>query len=306
MNILNQKMKFAKRNRYGRLNPQSLVPYYVWKNKTSKMDNVVILEETPDSEPIDYSRQYLTVEMLEDGDIAIYRNTYSNSKTYYTLDGGETWQEIQSEGYNTYQIFIVHEGDKIMLKQEESPDMSPSVFTLSGDTKFNMYGNVMSIAYGDNFIGRTEIPENVTTLCTFSGTSVVDASNLILPATTLREASYRNMFNSCEFLTKAPELPATTLADSCYYNMFSNCESLTTAPELPATTLDDSCYHGMFSGCTSLNYVTCLATDISASNCTNNWVSNVSSTGTFVKSVSMSSWTTGNNGIPSGWSVEEV
>ena len=32
-------------------------------------------------------------------------------------------------------------------------------------------------------------------------------------------------------------LPATTLANSCYLNMFYKCTSLTTAPELPATTL---------------------------------------------------------------------
>ena len=34
------------------------------------------------------------------------------------------------------------------------------------------------------------------------------------------------MFNSCSSLTQAPELPATTLANFCYYNMFSNCTSL--------------------------------------------------------------------------------
>ena len=36
------------------------------------------------------------------------------------------------------------------------------------------------------------------------------------------------MFNGCTALTTAPELPATTLANSCYQNMFSGCYNLNT------------------------------------------------------------------------------
>ena len=73
---------------------------------------------------------------------------------------------------------------------------------------------------------------------------------------------------------------------------------------MPATTLTESCYEEMFRNCTSLNYIKCLATDISAPSCTSSWVSGVASTGTFVKAASMNDWTEGNNGIPSGWTVE--
>jgi hypothetical protein len=59
----------------------------------------------------------------------------------------------------------------------------------------------------------------------------------------------------------------------------------------------------MFYGCTSLNYIKCLATDISASNCTGSWVYNVAASGTFIKAEGMRSWTTGESGIPSGWLV---
>lgn len=124
-----------------------------------------------------------------------------------------------------------------------------------------------------------------------------------LPVTTLVESCYFSMFQGCTNLTTAPELPATTLASKCYSNMFNGCTSLTTAPELPATTLADNCYNQMFYGCRNLSYIKCLATNISASNCTKNWVSNVASTGTFVKAASMGSWTTGINGIPSGWTI---
>jgi hypothetical protein len=114
------------------------------------------------------------------------------------------------------------------------------------------------------------------------------------------------MFQYCSGLTTAPELPATTLAQNCYASMFNYCTSLTTAPELPATTLANSCYYNMFRGCTSLNYIKCLATDISATNCTTNWVSNVASSGTFVKAASMTDWTTDTSGIPEGWTVQDA
>jgi hypothetical protein len=127
-----------------------------------------------------------------------------------------------------------------------------------------------------------------------------------LPATTLAVYCYSSMFNSCTSLTAAPELPATTLAMYCYYRMFERCSSLTNAPELPATTLAKGCYREMFEGCSKLNYIKMLATDISASNCLNSWVSSVASTGTFVKSSSMISLPTGVNGIPSGWTIENV
>ena len=125
----------------------------------------------------------------------------------------------------------------------------------------------------------------------------------ILPATTLTNWCYSNMFDGCTSLTVAPELPATTLTERCYQSMFLGCTSLTTSPELPATTLAIGCYEGMFSGCTNINHIKCLATDISASICTLNWVYNVASTGTFIKHPDMSSWTTGRSGIPSNWEV---
>ena len=163
----------------------------------------------------------------------------------------------------------------------------------------------------------------------FNGcTSLVTAPQL--PATTLTIYCYASMFYGCASLTEAPQLLATTLASVCYYEMFENCYSLETAPQLPATTLAPSCYEGMFRGCTSLitapelpattlasgcyqymfrycsqlNHIECLATNISARNCTDWWVDGVASSGTFVRAASMTSWATGTNGIPIGWEVE--
>ena len=116
------------------------------------------------------------------------------------------------------------------------------------------------------------------------------------------------MFKGCTSLTTIPSglLKATTLKNGCYKSMFMDCTSLVTAPDLPATTLAQNCYSDMFKGCSNLNYIKCLATDISAANCTSNWVNGVAATGTFVKNASMTSWTTGVNGIPSYWTVQNA
>ena len=135
-------------------------------------------------------------------------------------------------------------------------------------------------------------------------TSLTTAPELL--ATTLASGCYGGMFQNCTSLTTAPELLATTLANGCYSGMFSYCRSLTTAPELPATTLANGCYSYMFKDCTSLSSIKCFATNISATDCTDNWVDNVASSGTFTKAASMTSWTEGDNGIPSGWTVVDA
>lgn len=130
-----------------------------------------------------------------------------------------------------------------------------------------------------------------------------------LPSTTLAKDCYAGMFSDCFSLTSIPSdlLPATVLKENCYWNMFNGCTSLITAPELPATTLQENCYGYMFAGCTNLNYIKCLATDISATNCTSDWVNGVqTASGTFVKNPDMNDWTTGNNGIPTGWTVQNA
>lgn len=125
-----------------------------------------------------------------------------------------------------------------------------------------------------------------------------------LPATSLASGCYSNMFYNCSNITNFQnELPATTLAESCYSRMFYGCGSLEKAPELPALVLTNSCYYQMFMGCVSVTTLKCLATDISASNCTYQWLRIVANTATFIKNPDMTSWPTGIDGIPNGWTV---
>lgn len=85
--------------------------------------------------------------------------------------------------------------------------------------------------------------------------------------------------------------------------MFNNCTSLTTSPKLTAATLSGTCYSEMFKGCTSMNYITMLATDISANNSLLNWVQSIAATGIFVKNIDATWNVTGDSGVPTGWTV---
>lgn len=127
-----------------------------------------------------------------------------------------------------------------------------------------------------------------------------------LKVTTLTDSCYLDMYNGCTNLTTAPALPATVLAKHCYRCMFFGCQSLTTAPVLPAATLVEGCYYKMFKQCSKLKYLKCLATNVSAASCLTEWVKTIPSSGTFIRHSSMNSWPSGVNGIPSGWTTQQV
>ena len=207
-----------------------------------------IVYYNPNPIPIDYSTQYLTFTSLEDG-MTVSFNKHSTSGTLnYSIDEGKTWTEL------TNITPSINNGKKIMFKGDLTPYSTNGIGTYSATKNFDVSGNAMSLLYGDDFVGQTDLTgKNYAFGDLFDGcTTVVNAKDLSLPATTLANYCYRSMFEDCTSLTSVPELPATTLANYCYYRMFKGCTSLTTAPELAATTLVDNCYYGMFSGCTSL------------------------------------------------------
>ena len=242
----------------------------------------------------------------------------ANKVIQYKLNDGQ-WQ--------TWDLSAVTlaDGNKMYLKSDDTIPIGESnitykMFVMTGSIAAS--GNIMSLLnFSDTLTNYafSKLFSNCTSLTTapklqattlarrcyfdmFDGCKSLIAAPA-LPATELASSCYQLMFNDCTALVQAPELPATTLATSCYENMLSGCSSLTTAPELPATTLADSCYYNMFYNCSKLNYVKAMFTDISAQNCVNYWLSNVSPTGTFVKNAN-ATWTNEQAGIPSGWTVQ--
>ncbi len=134
-----------------------------------------------------------------------------------------------------------------------------------------------------------------------------------IPSSSIADDGFNSLFAVATWIDIAADDPlilsATTLGNKCYKNMFNGCTGLTKAPLLPATSLaagtgNQGSYCQMFQGCSNLAYVKCLATaNIGQSKGTQNWLNSVKATGTFVKAPT-ASWATGNGGIPSGWTVE--
>lgn len=281
---------------------------------------------------------YITFEILSAGSIT-WEKTSANfsAKTIDYRINGDNWSSITSDISSSAPSISVQAGDIVEFKGDnDTYGNSTGSSHFGGSVPFNIRGNIMSLINSTDFHNLKELPASSTNnfRALFTNGLAVDASGLLLPATALTSDCYEAMFADCIYLTAAPELPATSLAQSCYDRMFSGCRSLTGAPStLPATSITNTCYYGMFQGCrsltsapelpatalnvmsyqnmfrdcTNLNYIKCLATDISFNACTSYWVQNVQTTsGTFVKAASMTSWTTGANGIPQGWTVVDA
>ena len=215
------------------------LPNICWIEHT---DNVYFNDGINDN---DYDiKNYLTIEALEDN----LTVSLSINPCQYSLNGTE-WNNLQADE----QTPSINSGEKIYFKGQLKPTTMNGIGTFTVSKKFNLSGNVMSMIFGDNAQGKTDLTGydwGFSKL--FYNTLVVNISPNFLPAITLSSDNYSNMFEGCTLLVNTPALPATELASYCYNNMFNACTSLVQAPELPATTLSYGSYMNMFSDCTSL------------------------------------------------------
>ena len=233
-----------------------------------------------------YEDEYLTIEATSNGYVRMPELKYhvdwsKKGQVWYRKNNGN-WIEESNGGYVS-----VSSGDTLQIK-------GIGYYTTDGfegtTCSFIVYGNVMSLLWGDDFRGKTEFPytfvayagdDGAETLgYLFSQTNVTNAEDLVLPALSLSKGCYEGMFTNCIHLVKAPKyLPAPVvnmhfeyavmfqgctyltappriLAEEVGYNackwMFWNCRNLVTPPALPATKLGESCYSSMFDGCSSL------------------------------------------------------
>ena len=140
-------------------------------------------------------------------------------------------------------------------------------FTFSTNGLVDCTGNVMHLF--DYTQDLTEFPvasDNHGLFGLFYGCTRLKSAPS-LPATSVGDQFYQNMFRSCSNLVIPPDLPATTLGAGCYDSMFRSCTSLVTSPALPATTLATGCYRYMFRGCTALVTIPALLATTLISEC---------------------------------------
>lgn len=184
-----------------------------------------------------------------------------------------SWTDFVTSDYSSSVKVKLSKGEKIYIRATSTnaalATSSSDYWKFTSTGNVTVSGNIMYLLNDSN--PATDLTSSVNDYA-FSGLfygmeSLVDASGLILPATTLSTGCYFNMFNGCTNLKEAPKLSATTLSKECYYNMFYGCTNLTAAPELSATTLSDHCYTGMFTNCSSLVSAPALPATTLDSNC---------------------------------------
>lgn len=224
-------------------------------------------------------------------------------------------------------ITLSNESDSVYVCGDKLRMGSSNHFSTSGSGTVSCSGNIMSLydawnevyeipggytfSYGfygcSNLTSAPDLP--ATTLShncyerLFAGTGLTTMVPE-LPALTLKSYCYAGMYEGCVSLTNpGDELPATTLAPYCYTDMYKGCTSLRIAPLLPAPELVGGCYVRLFYGCSLLNYVEAYFLTEPHSYYTDDWLADVSPTGTFVKSANATWEKGGDNAVPDGWEI---
>ena len=222
---------------------------------------IVETEEVYFAPFIDLTANYLTIEALEDGLTA----SLSINTCEYCVDGDGDWKTLAADTATE----SINAGQTLSFRGNLNPTPGKGIGTFTISKQCNLKGNVMSMLFGDDAPNNFSLSDKIYAFYRLfkDCTTIINANNLSLPATTLANYCYCGMFEYCISLTTAPELPATTLVEDCYNSMFLLCKSLTTAPELPATILTNKCYAKMFGECHSLKNPPALPSTTLANNC---------------------------------------
>ena len=242
----------------------------------------------------------LTLVALADGKITV---TFNNGITlagdiHYTINDGQE-QTIAKNTTGAYDI-EVKKGDVVQLYSLNS--------ALGGGSNSAARVLTRAVDEGAKYINirpsmKTEIFGNVTSL-------LKGKDNLESATTIEANNAFYGLFAAADKLVNNDErllvLPATTLTEGCYQDMFNGCKGIEKAPELPAPKLEKNCYQEMFYDCAKLNHVKCLATDISAENCTKDWLgkAGTEATGEKVLETAVPMTPNSDDGVPVGWTAQ--
>ena len=245
----------------------------------------------------------LTLVAQADGKITV---TFNNGITlandiHYTINNGAE-QTIAKNTTGSFDI-EVKKGDVVQLYSlntslggsstvagargtTRAVDSGAKYINIRPSMKTEIYGNVMSLLKGkDNLESATTIEANNAFYGLFAG-----AEKLV---------------NNTERLLV---LPATTLTEGCYQDMFNGCKGIEKAPELPAPKLEKNCYQEMFYDCAKLNHVKCLASDIKAENSTKDWLgkAGTEATGEKVLETLVPMTANSDDGVPTSWTAQKI
>ena len=286
---------------------------------------------------------FTLVSLADNNTFTLTNGSSATRNLSYSLDDGTTWSSFSLATGATQNIATINSGDTIIMKGSNTQlanDYNKGCY-FRGSQNYEVEGNISSLLRNNDT--DTEITGGTFHFAQlFSGdTHLISAENLKVVSTTLYQSSFNGTFRSCTKLQKAPDLSIpTTLAQETYSSMFEACVSLSQPPSvLSATTAVLTSYKRMFcmarsgtvtaqmtkspimignfgsetnvakdfqvfKGNGSLTEVKCFWKNTSNSfGSLSEWMTNVSSSGTFYKRSTQTFTLNSANGIPSGWDI---
>ena len=239
-------------------------------------------------------------------------STYAFSKAglEYSIDGG-AWTTLEANT-NTPNV---PKDSNIRFRGNLTTNGSEGIGTFSSSGKFDAEGDLMTLLYGEYYVGQTGKFADYMFTAMFRFTKIVNAYNLVIP---YNSGSYSYscyyMFNFCSELEVAPkELKGDTyVGNYSFFQMFGNCKKLTKTPIIWYTFPAYNAMDTMFVNDVLLSEVYLMQTHDNnhVDNLRSyNWLKNVAATGTFYMSQDAtwdSTVSRDANGIPAGWTIVKV
>lgn len=282
-------------------------------------------------------KEYFTIEAIENGTNVYFKRHVDSDGDPVTLSveistDGETWTQKSSGANPGTLLTTLNAEQKVYIRGNNATygskddDDDPNGSSIYGDKDFYAYGNMMSLVDGENALKGiySTTLGYYTFACFFEGTNVCShpTKNLILPAKSLNDFSYAEMFFNCSKLVKAPDIFATRFARYCMKLMFYGCASLEVPPKILYIDTDSSFYncaklkrspillcsdiYGFsFDNCPNVCEIICLGTTISEY-ASHNWGRGrcPAETGVIYKLPDVEAWN--EITLPDGWVLKDV
>ena len=160
-----------------------------------------------------------------------------------SLNNGTNWTDIDMTGV-TSQSFSIPAGKKLIFRGNNSTFSQSynDYYQFQCQSDIYVSGNIMTLVdkTGESLV----IPCNCCFYALFKNMSTLENYGVTLPATTLTNDCYSNLFYGTG-ITSAPELPALTMTQYCYAWMFAYSK-LVNAPDILARTAALGCCTCMF------------------------------------------------------------
>ena len=174
-----------------KLGTNSISSIYLGSTKIAKayLGSSLVYQKKGVEPVVDYSREYLTLTALGNSvtfSIVANEPDPNISLVSYSTDGGSTWNTMSPEPTAT-NIATLNSGQSVLLKGKCTNNVSTAYIKIDGTGDYSASGNIMSLAFEDDFINKFDISYKyaIFSYLFYQSAHLVDAEHLLLPATTL-------------------------------------------------------------------------------------------------------------------------